>query len=208
MTHYIPFGRNCAIALILRQAGLRQESLPFDWVLGEPQHIKRSLDVRFEDWFMDGATIEKDEDKGIELINEKEAKGLGTVHPNYYIPKTLMPNGTFFTHMNMTDPDVKKTMKKRIDRFYSIIESDEPVVFVSSIPSKILDEYGLLDYFDRDVKFLIFTWKRSGAKPARVSKFINHNVLTYTGPEPFHQTSIDNAVSILTSPEFSDILKM
>jgi hypothetical protein len=202
MTHYIPFGKNCSVALILRQAGLRKESLPFDWVLGEPQHIKRSLDVRFEDWFSDEATIEIDYDKGIELINENEAKGIGTVHPNYYIHKTLMPNGTFFTHMNMTDPDVRKTMKKRIDRFYSIIDSDEPIVFVSSIPYKILNEYGLIDYFDRDVKFLLFRWKQSGAKPAVLNKFINYNVLTYTGPTAFNQTAIDNAVSVLTSPEF------
>jgi hypothetical protein len=198
MTHYIPFGKNCAIAMALRQAGLRQESLPFDWVLGNPEHIRRSLDVRFEDWFSDDVYLAKDDEISIERVNEREAKGHGTVHPNYPVE---LANGAFFTHFDLTNLEVKKSLKKRIDRFYEILGSDEHVVFVSSIPLDELKSYGLLDYFDKKVDFLLFNWTPSDKRFARISKHMGYDMISYSSPDQFDTQALDMIAALLTSPE-------
>lgn len=199
MTHYIPFGKNCAISLIVREAGLRQESLPFDWVIGYPQHLKRSLDLKFEDWFIDEVTLIKDSEESVNLVNEKESSGHGTVHPNYPVDFSISDTNAFLTHFDMTSLEVRNSVRKRINRFYNIIASDDPVVFVSSVPLDDLIYHGLVDYFDKKVDFILVQWNQSSERYASMTKHMGYDVLNYSGITQFDAEAIAIAGAVLHS---------
>ncbi len=199
MTHYIPFGKNCAIALIVRHAGLRKESLPFDWVIGYPEHLRRSLDLSFEDWFIDQVTIISDADESVMIINEKESHGKGTVHPHYPVDKEISDTEAFLTHFNMTIPEVRDTVRKRVSRFYEIIRSNDPITFVSSIPLDKLISYGLIDYFGKKIDFVLVEWVPGTERYAKMTKHMGYDLLIYSGPTQFDEETVSIAGSVLSS---------
>lgn len=176
MIHYIPFGQDCGLSYILRYADLRKESLPFDWTLGYPEHIKRSLDLKFSDWFSDFTIapsglaakdgllegLERYTTKHINYPMKKEAKGLG-----------------FIAHQNFSDETTVLSVKKRINRFYEILESDDDIVFFSSIPYEELKKYGLLDYFKRNGKttFLLLDISRSSNNETYLDYINGHPII-------------------------------
>jgi hypothetical protein len=142
MPIYVPFGKDCVPAFALKNANLRNESLPFDWLLAEPHLLKKSLDNNFSDWF--------DQDK---LFNQPElikfSKKYATAHKSYLLtPKTH----SFFAHANLKDLEVCEKFKKRIARFYEIVNSTSEVVFVTSASYKEFKENNLLNYFNREEK--------------------------------------------------------
>jgi hypothetical protein len=139
-TYIIPFGSNCIPAVIInRSGGLRKFALPFDWVFAYPEHIKRSLDTDFEEWF-------QTEHMTLEM-------GIGDVystnHALYPLTEEHYKYGSkgFFEHFNMLDPINQDKYKRAIVRFKEVIESDERIIFLTTIDKDSLAKHGLLDYF-------------------------------------------------------------
>lgn len=143
MTVFIPFGKHCGPATILRDCGLRRESLPFDWLFALPEYIKDSLDTDFAKWF--------DPDNLVHFKHPTWGNSM-TECRSYPIDYESEDTLVFFNHHNLTDPEVQKTFKKRIQRFKDIMASDEHVVFLTTASQEDLAQNGLLDYFDRDAK--------------------------------------------------------
>lgn len=111
---FISLGVDCGTANILKQLGLRNYSLPFDWV------------VTYE-----GIT---------NIINNNFTNYLPKDHNNKY-EKLNRNSGTLFLHNNF--PDDIEIMNKRIDRFKNLLEtSNEKIIFVrKSHGSHHHDEY-------------------------------------------------------------------
>ena len=99
---FISLGIDCGTANILKQLGLRNHSLPFDWV------------VTYE-----GIT---------NIINNNFTNYLPKVHDNKY-KKLNINSGILFLHNKF--PDDIEIMNKRIDRFKNLLEtSNEKIIFV------------------------------------------------------------------------------
>lgn len=179
MTVYIPFGKDCVPASALRISGLRKESLPFDWVFGLPEHIKRSLDVNFSDWFDDSIEIFEEPNSYDDPIKENTSTKYITRHPNYPIK---FGHRAFFAHMDFSDPEVVASVKKRIDRFNEIRHSNENIVLVTSIPYNQIISYGLLDYFnkDRKIDIVIVEHVQKEPKKVRCSNYKDYYRLKYS----------------------------
>jgi len=111
---FVSLGIDCGTANILKQLGLRNCSLPFDWV------------VTYE-----GIT---------NIINNDFTDYLPTPYDNTY-EKLNKISGTWFLHNNFPD-DIEK-MNKRIARFKNILEtSNEKIMFIrKSHGSHHHDEY-------------------------------------------------------------------
>ena len=151
--------------MILRQAGLRKESLPFDWILGNPEHLKRSMEVNFSDWFDDNIEVIRDQGEYDDIINENTNTKYITRHPNYPVE---IAQKAIFAHMDFSDPEVVASVKKRIDRFNEIRASNENIVLVTSIPYAQIISYGLLDYFNKDRQIKIVTIEHVQREPKKV----------------------------------------
>lgn len=186
MTVFIPFGKDCSPAFILRYAELRKESLPFDWNLAYAQHIKRSFDVKFEDWFTDIELIYHD---GLvpDAVQERTTNKCSTINHNYPISQIDHPGLGFIAHFDLTDPTVVETIKKRIKRFYEIISSDEDIVFFSSSSYEDLDKHGLLNYFNRDAKtsFLFLDYKISNKKNISIDEVNGYKIIRANATHSF-----------------------
>lgn len=99
---FVSLGVDCGTAIILKYLGLRNCSLPFDWV------------VTYE-----GIT---------NIINNDFTNYLPTIANDTY-EKLNKNSGTWFLHNNFPD-DIEK-MKRRIARFKNLLEtSNEKIIFV------------------------------------------------------------------------------
>ena len=194
MTVYIPFGPSCYPAILLNHIGLRTQSLPFDWIFAHPEHIKRSLDQDFNDWF--------DQNK-LELCKRDATNELYTKHLNYSVKlqkKENELNVGFFNHFDMTSLDRINLTKKRIGRFKNIIESDEPIVFVTFSSEEEFETNGLILYFDRPVSFVFIDWKISSEISFKFNKKRNNIYITCSAPTDKNDSIFKNIFDTLTSP--------
>lgn len=190
MTYYMPFGKNCMPAYALKYSGLRVNSLPFDWVAGEAHLLKQSLDNRFVDWF-DQSKIEVIS----ELVTVEESEGLkkATVHRDYFVPESVIPNGAFFAHMDLSDPSILAKLKRRVELFYRIIDSDETIVLVTSASYEEFRDNGLLDYFDREASthVIFIDWIEHSENIAITQSDINGYVhLGFSAPFAFEERAM------------------
>lgn len=201
MTVYIPFGSDCAVALALRISGLRKESLPFDWVFGTPENIKRSLELNFSDWFDDSIEIIEDTYVYDDLINENTTTKYMTRHPNYPVHRNISEGESFFRHMDFSDPGAVASMKKRIDRFNVIRESKENIVLVTSIPYDQIISYGLLDYFNKDRKIYIVIVEhvKKERKKVKLKKYQDYYRLRYSSLYSHDLEAMDKVAQSLRS---------
>lgn len=169
MTTYIPFGKHCGPANILKQSGLRIESLPFDWLFAFPEYIRDSFDTDFEKWF-DLASLKC-------LVRKGGYVQTDSLHYPIVIPEATDVL-TFFNHHNLTDLSVQETFKRRIKRLRDILSSDEHVVFLTTATQSEMEQNGLLDYFNRDAKtdFVFLDWKNKQGN--HVSTYIDNGYLT------------------------------
>jgi hypothetical protein len=99
---FISLGIDCGTANILKQLGLRNYSLPFDWVVTY-EGITNIINNNFTNY------LPKEHDNKYELLNKN--------------------SGTLFLHNNF--PADIEQMNKRIDRFKNLLEtSNEKIIFV------------------------------------------------------------------------------
>ena len=183
MITFIPFGENCAPAFALKNSGLRKYSLPFDWILADATLLKKSLDVECKNWF--------DQDKLFnvkELISIDESEGvLATAHKDY-VPDS---GYAFFSHFNLKDENIVKKIKKRVDLFYSIINSDSEIFFITSASYEDFKQNNLLDYFDRSAKTsIIFIKYDSSLNKIKIDNIDKYLLILYGGEDEWDQDQL------------------
>lgn len=145
MTKYIGLGQDCNVAEIMNRGGLRDFSLPFDWMFAFPCDIKDSLDKDFSDWL---------DPEYLEVLNH-EMGHFSTRHINYDSHTSEMNKAhnyklthAFFNHHNLLDQEDRDAFQRRIDRYREILSSEEDVVFVTNSSPESFEEVGLDTYFD------------------------------------------------------------
>lgn len=168
MTSYIPFGYNCAPANILKQAGLRKQSLPFDWLFAYPYVIKDSLDTNFKEWF---------DKSNLTYLKSKDGRDVTICKP-YHINLINTEEAGLFNHHDLRDIGVQKAFKRRIQRFKDIIASDENVVFLTTSSQEDMVQNGLLDYFNRTAKTDFVFLEHSYSAKNKVTSSIKGGYLT------------------------------
>lgn len=179
---FIPFGNNCTPADILRAGDLRKHSLPFDWIFAYPDNIKRSLDTDFQEWF-DTSLMQTFNDDPV-MENRKWTKhSFYRAHTNDHI-------AGFFNHHDLTDPKTQDMYCRRIDRFKSIIASNEHIVFVTMATPQEIADNGLSNYFNRTGKitFLYLDWIKSDKYEVEPSMSKGIIKITYHSPVQFDET--------------------
>lgn len=144
MTQYIVFGWDCRVAEILNRGGLREFSLPFDFMFAFPCHIKDSLDKDFSDWL---------DPEHLTVLDHHEGHK-STKHSLYDSHTEIFNRNTnysavhaFFNHHDLSDPKDIEIFKRRISRYRKIMASDENVVFVTNSSIESFREVGLNNYY-------------------------------------------------------------
>lgn len=150
MVYYIGFGSNCDVSEIMNRGGIRHESLPFDFLFAYPCHIKRSLDVDFEDWL---------DPQYLELLNRKVDKHPLTKHTMYdshaeELRKSYpYSNFAFFNHHNLLSEKHRGIFERRINRYKTLVQSKQHLVFITNSKIETMIDVGLHSYYsDRDGK--------------------------------------------------------
>ena len=112
----ISLGFFCGVAQELERYGFRDCSLPFDWVISNFKSINQLIDNRFEDLF--------------------GANNLSRDHNYPYIVKHKGYKFDFYHDFKIETPIqdqltiVGKKYARRINRFYQLLYSDEPILFI------------------------------------------------------------------------------
>jgi len=152
MPKYIPLGSNCVVAYQLNKLGLRTEAYPFDWVqLINFQTIIDLLSDKFTGFYdLDNYTIKKKSDK---YKLEKNGNISGEMFTRPIVINTkykiLMPHDfVSFDDYN----DVINKYKRRINRFYNTIKTENDICFVVNIPNKKFITEEQVDIFTKLIK--------------------------------------------------------
>lgn len=148
MTIYIPLGKDCFPGSIIVSGSLNRMSMPFDSVFVSAQHLRHILDTNFSE-------LLKEEYLSIDTNGNK----IITKHSMY--PVTMDKNinkfspsssDGFFNHHNLFDLETMGRYKKKIKNFKDVVESNQHIVFLSSINSDDFVSYGIYNYFKRFAK--------------------------------------------------------
>jgi hypothetical protein len=188
MTYYVPFGKDCFPAEILRYSGLRQFSLPFDWLFTTPYIIKDSLDTNFIEWFDTKKLIVPDTNKAL------------TIHTKYKISDYT--DIGMFNHHNLLDNKTQEAFKRTIDRLHNTIMSNKNIIFLTTMSVQDLNEYKLLEYFKRKAKtsFICLEWTESDIDSVNYTIYENITVIEYSSPSSssdYAKNAISNIIQKL-----------
>lgn len=161
MTYYIGLGCDCYIADFMQKANLRSFSFPFDWMFAYPCTVKRSLDKDFSDWLNPQYLTVMDNPK-----RNDDKDSVSTKHDLYHDHMDDLDKKhdgflhVFFNHHDVLSDAGKKMFERRIERYKSVINSSEYIVFLTNSNIDDLESAGLLDYYkDRKGKTIIVCLK-------------------------------------------------
>jgi len=160
----ITMGFDCSPASALKSMGMREFSLPFDWVQSNIQSIKRC----FEDGFAKFHTNLQLNQNKTRLIDE-----YGIQYPHEYPVVSCQKDDTNLINEDMLFPEnkedhiidnwmtyyseVKEKYNRRIERFKSILKSHEPIVVLCRYnTSDVIQLQQLFQtYFEKDNIFFV-----------------------------------------------------
>lgn len=112
-TQICSLGPNCHAAQIMKRLNWKHESHPFDWIFSSPAIILDCLKDRFQK-FLDTQYYLRD------------SSCEGNTHSHYFQDTTL----TMFNHYNPLRPEHSDYYRRCIERFYNILEHDDPKLFL------------------------------------------------------------------------------
>jgi hypothetical protein len=112
-TVFISLGQNCSTSWYLKQANLKRESYPFDWIFSSPEIILDCMQDRFQK-FLDKSLIVEHE--------EKQTAGHSVYHQN------------LFNHRNpLLSEEDYAYYQRCCSRFLQEMESNRPKVYVMTL---------------------------------------------------------------------------
>ena len=112
--HFISLGHCCYVGIELERMGLRDSSMPFDWVRSHWRGIKKSFNKNFEGYLNYEDLYQK---KSCLHIYKNLQYGVGFVH-----------DFVDYKSLKSQIADVQKKYQRRIERFFSYIA--EPTLFI------------------------------------------------------------------------------
>lgn len=133
---FIPFGENCGPATALRSLKLRDFALPFDWVRSTPESLVRAVDDDFKSFH---------DDLRLSECKMYVTDSYGFQFPHDYPTQSNIPNACddekTIEHILAEDwmesiPAAKEKYARRIERFQSLMNSDEQLTILTTCKRK------------------------------------------------------------------------
>jgi hypothetical protein len=171
MVVYVPMGNGCSPAGALRELGLRQFALPFDWISGDVNSVIRCIREDF-DGFHRGVVLGRGRDENTVLIDQLGFK----FHHDYPTTKEPTPvleeSGTYLAgrdEQRIVDnwrefyTDVHAKYQRRIERFRTILRGSQPVVICCRFSVRECQEIqnALRDVYGKVFMFVTSTCEKS-----------------------------------------------
>lgn len=128
---YISLGSTCSIAWQKQKYNIKKETFPFDWLrVDSLDHINQALADRFTNFF---SFTQIGESTKFTLFEDDfiESSGKCMIMKNQYGMKFYHD----FTDNNLEQVKAKYT--RRIERFYNLINSNQPICFIRDELKKI-----------------------------------------------------------------------
>jgi hypothetical protein len=134
VVHYISLGYDCSPAAALKNLDMREEALPFDWVESNLQIIINCIEDSFNNYhknlyfnnkktrLIDSYGFEFPHDYPFNTNFEKESIGEGIFGEESN--KSIVENWIDYHSIAL------EKYQRRIKRFYSYLQSNEPVIFL------------------------------------------------------------------------------
>jgi hypothetical protein len=117
----ISLGAHCYTAYMLKRAGLKSASYPFDWIFSSPQMVRDIIEDDF-DTFMNP--------KYFRPVSENQGKSCDHI---YYLERYGIKS--IFNHSNPTLPSDYAYLRRTVDRFRAQLNGSSPLVFVCTFRS-------------------------------------------------------------------------
>lgn len=133
---FIPFGENCGPATALRSLNLRDFALPFDWVRSTPESLVRAVDDDFKSFH---------DDLRLSECKMYVTDSYGFQFPHDYPTQSNMSNACddekkieqiLAEHWMESIPATKEKYARRIERFNSLMKSDEQLTILTTCKRK------------------------------------------------------------------------
>ena len=133
---YITLGESCAPATALRNLNIRKYALPFDWIRSNPKQLCDAISNDFKG-FHDSLKLSDNKN----TIYDSYGLDFPHDYPTVKQPKSYhneqdevggIHEDTIIEAWRDTIPQVQEKYKRRIERFNSIMNSDEPVIALYS----------------------------------------------------------------------------
>lgn len=137
---FIPFGEACGPAKALRTLNLREFALPFDWVRSTPESLVRAVDDDFKSFH---------EDLRLSECKLYVSDSYGIQFPHDYPTQTHMTNvcdensieDIIVEHWMESIPATREKYARRIERFHSLMNSDEQLTILTTCKLKNIEVF-------------------------------------------------------------------
>jgi hypothetical protein len=143
---FVPFGVNCAPATGLRNLKIREFALPFDWVRSTPESLARAVEDEFKGFH---ESLQLSECKKYVI----DSYGIQFPH-DYPTEKEAVPSHDENIREDILVDDWKDSIPinkekyaRRIERFLSLMKSDQQIILVTTC--RLKDISGILDLLFR-----------------------------------------------------------
>lgn len=133
---YCSLGENCLTSYFLKRAGLKNESHPFDWMFSSPEMVRHCIEDDFKTF------LDKSQYKRIVYKVDGVPDEILTGHNHYekminnQQPLPEWRNIVFQHHDVLTNEEHYQYFERCIDRFRSLLKSDEEKTFVLSFRNR------------------------------------------------------------------------
>ena len=141
---FIPFGVDCGPAMSLRILKLREFALPFDWNRCTPESLFRSVDENFKE-FHEGLHLSECKKYVIDTYGNEFPHDYPTQKQsdisNILDCDNSIDENILVDHWMESIPEVKEKYARRIERFHALMNSDEPLIFLTKCRLKHAQEF-------------------------------------------------------------------
>lgn len=142
---FIPFGETCAVSVSLRNLKIREFALPFDWVRTTPESLIRAVDDDFkgfhEDLQLSDSKLYVTDSYGIEFPHDYPTKKQADVTTDASEEDYTIGENILVDHWMESIPAVKKKYARRIERFISLMKSDQQITIVTECRLKDIQDF-------------------------------------------------------------------
>lgn len=204
-TKYVSLGSSCSIAYQLANLGLRKEAYPFDWIrCGTFKNVVDLIETNFTDFYPDpsvGKLVKSDKFKHLPgdddfLHQENDTDSVSTC--TYTVQNTTGTIQFYHDFSGKQDvfsqiDDVVSKYKRRIDRFYDVLNSKtDEIVFIrdelkiAQFSLEQVDRFiNLLKSINPDLKYKLIIIVHNPRNKKTVQESMSDRVKIINDIEPF-----------------------
>lgn len=120
--HVVSLGTHCYTAFLLKYAGMKSASYPFDWIFSSQAMVAHCLSDDFKE-FIDPARMAENP-----LSEREHGAGYNKYHNTFYLDNFQVKY--VFNHHDMSDQRNVTYFSRCVDRFRRLIRSNEDILLI------------------------------------------------------------------------------